>query len=262
MINEKISYENFKRMISEFLKLPILEDENPWILKIELKDELIIRMDLENVWKQYNQTGRAEILFSYIDTQKEGLMTLRSNFCDYDEIKESLIPTIRSSEFLDNLKTGKATIKNTLEKNLNAVIIYDHEKFTNIIDRNLYDFLPEDEIVFKDAIDNLIKKGWVKETTFLNNKLFDLYVFEERNNHSSHFQFFINEWMDKKFGDCFIAFPTNKIAMVLKVKSTLRRDGIECLASFEKIVWNIYSKKEYPLSNVIIKYENGNHQFI
>ncbi|MGF7535408.1 hypothetical protein AAGG74_17290 [Bacillus mexicanus] len=263
MKKNEINYQEFKNMITKFIKLPIIESQgDPWVLKVKLTDELILKMELENIWNQYLKTREFSILLNYIQAQKEGLMSLQTNGNDYEELKGNLIPTIRSDKFIDNLKAGDNVIKKNIGGDLNALVILDEEKFTKTIDRELYDFLPEDCVVFKDAMNNLLQKGWIEETKLMINELFDLYIFEEKTNHSSHFQFFVNEWMDMRFGDCYIAFPTNKIALVLKLKNIGWKDHIESLNYFEKVVRNIYISKEYSLSDTIIKYQDGKHELL
>ncbi|MCK2000249.1 hypothetical protein MZM54_02460 [[Brevibacterium] frigoritolerans] len=258
-----MDYQSFKEiLVKQFSGLfGKIDEKNEWELKVEVNNEMGVILNLKEAWKAYEKSGNITVLTKYINTQNDILMTLNTKERTYDDIKDFLIPTIRSKEFLNKMHIREEILQKNVAKDLQSVILFDQERITQILNRKDYPFLPNDEEIFALALENLMLKGWTGETQRYQKDPFDLLIFEEKN-HSSHYQFFIKEWLNKEIGDCYIAFPTHKIAMVLKVKSDDWKDWIKCLNFFNKSVNKAHSEEPFPLSNTIIKYENGNYEVL
>lgn len=257
--NTELNYQSFieiiKTELSNFFGDIIVSGERE--LKVNISKTMCMKINTNEVWKQYEQSGNIEVLSDFIQTQSDILMSLdpleKSSFGD---IKKHLIPSIRSTEFLKQMKAEGHIIQKEIGKDLMSVILYDQERYTQLVNKELYPSLPNDKEVFKIAKENLLSRGWVGETHKFSEIPFDMFIFEERK-HNSHYQFFIKEWVDTHIGDCYIAFPTNKIALVLKLKSDDWKDWIRCINFFNNTVSKTYNEEAYPLSKNIIKYENG-----
>lgn len=258
-----MDYQTFKEiLVKQFSGLfGKITEKNEWEMKVEINDEMCVILNLKDAWMAYEKSGNIIVLTKFINTQNEILMTLDAKERTFADIKDFLIPTIRSNEFLNKMSIREEIMQKNVGKDLQSVILYDQERITQILNRKDYPSLPKDEEIFTLAIENLMLKGWTTESHRYEEEPFDLLIFEEKT-HSSHYQFFIKEWLNKEIGDCYIAFPTHKIAMVLRLKSDDWKDWIKCLNFFNKAVNKAHSKEPFPLSNTIIKYENGNYEVL
>lgn len=259
----ELTYEKFREIVENKISamFPNIKHSNEWELKVLLSEELCLKVNLKDAWSQYEKTKNINVLLDFIKTQSDQLMCLDSNEKTFNDIKDNLIPSIRSTELLEKMNAFDYIIQRDIGKNLKSVILFDQERYTQVINKDLYPSLPSDEEVFEVAINNLKNRGWVPPSKIYSEEPFELFVFEERE-YSSHYQFFIREWLDKEIGDCYISFPTNKIALVMKLKTSDWRDWIKCLNFFSKTARKTFVEEAFPLSDVVIKYENGKYDIL
>ncbi|MED2737293.1 hypothetical protein [Bacillus toyonensis] len=256
--NDKLNV--FKNIISEraieiFGDVEEIESNK---LRVELDNGTYIDIDLNEPWQKYLETNDEKVINNFIKMQNDIFLNLDQSDNTYESIKKSLLLTIRSTELIEALKSNGNIYKEQLGKNLNAVVISNQDTYSQVVTKSLYDDLPNKEELFDIARDNLLQKGWVGPSQTLNEDLFDLYIFEDRE-YNSHFQFFIREWMDKEFGNCYISFPSNNVALVLRLKQKDWKSWIKCLEFYTKIVKKTFDESKSPLSPNIVEYKDGQH---
>ncbi|MGN5650761.1 hypothetical protein [Bacillus sp. Brlt_9] len=233
-----------------------IEEIESNIFRVVLDNGTYINIDLNKPWNKFLETKDETVITNFIKMQSDIFSNLEHTDKTYESLKKTLLLTIRSTELLDALNNKGKTFRRDIGKNLNAVVISNQNSYTQVVTKSLYDDLPNEEEIFETARENLLQKGWVGPTKTLNEDMFDLCIFEDRK-FNSHYQFFIREWMDKHFGNCYIAFPSNNVAFVLRLKDPSWKSWIKCLEFYSNIVKKTFDDAKSPLSHNIVEYKDG-----
>lgn len=256
-----INYEGFKNLLIEGLSNYEVElIVGLWDLRVQLDKENYYCVDLKSPWDKFLQTADPEVLHNFLKTQVEVVEWLIKNDYSYATVKDKMIYAVRSSEQLKKLNSKEAIISEQLGEDLYGVVILDHSRFTEYFNRHQITDAPSIEQVIEDAKENTLKKGWAQETQTQVGEQFEILSFDD---HISHLQFFQPSWLERKIGDCFITFPTNRVALVLKYESSIDwKDKVEGFDKLTKAMEECVSKSNLPLSNTIVHFSNNKYKFM
>lgn len=257
-----MKFIDFKNSLKEQLaiKYTNIDDSEYWELKVPINDELVVKMELKEIWDKFEEDKDRTIITNFVLSQINRLRLLDLNNTTYEELKKSLLPLIRSKKNI-NANYGEVDpIQKDLDNEFHSVVFLDYADHTVILDKAISSSLPEDEEVYKDALNNLYSRGWEKESEKTGDESYEILAFN--GSHSTHHQFFIKEWLENEVGECYIALPTNRIGLLLKIKSNDCEEWINNFSFFVNLVEEIYNEQPNPLSKSIIKFQNGKYEYL
>ncbi|WP_456364067.1 hypothetical protein [Priestia aryabhattai] len=223
------------------------------------QEEILI--DMQTVWVKYKETGDLNILSTFIKVQQSKVMMWNIRKKTFSEIRDNLIPLVRANTD-SNKEVFPRTVAIDINNSFKAAVAYDTDSVSQILEKEMFPFLPESDEVMRVAINNLVNKGWGDEINCYEEDKFYFYTFYISESYLTHYQFFIKPIIDKKIGNCFFAFPTNNIAYAVKPKAEQDGSIVEAVSFLADQVEIKFSQAKDALSEDIIRYNNGEYELL
>jgi len=246
--------------INTIEKLEIInDDELSFTVKNTNNNEEFL-VDVEKVWRQYRAVKNTDLLDVFVEQQKSKVLLWDLKNKTFGELKDKLIPSLLPVNKV--FKEDKNFITQNLGRDFRTTLMYDVKYVRQALQYDCFPFLPDTEDMMKIAVNNLTKKGWGNEVDMFENEHFQFFTYYISDSYISHYQFFIKEMIEKALGDCFFAFPTENIAYAVKVKGEKMDSVIESLSVLSNRVQFAYKEDVEPLSQDIVRYKDGEYEFL
>lgn len=263
-----LTFDKFKELTMQSIlnieidaEIKIIEDVETGFTVQNSSNQEEIDIDMQVVWEKYRETGNLNILKTFIEVQQSKVMMWNIRKKTFSEIKDNLIPLVRANSE-KNKGVFLKTIATDINKSFKAAVAYDTKNVSQILEKEMFPFLPENDEVMQVAINNLINKGWGNEIDLYENEEFCFYTFYISESYLTHYQFFIKLLIDKHIGNCFFAFPTNNIAYAVKPKNKKSSSIVEAISFLADQVEMKFGQARDALSEDIIRYNNGEYELL
>lgn len=256
------TFEGFKKMlISKISRFGVeISEKSETELKVEVDGDNYFYIDLKMPWDKFLETDDADILHNFHRTQIEIIEWVLKKDYTYETCKEKLLYVVRSASQLSDFDDTDSIISEQLGEDLYGVVFLKHPNFSEYLNREQIIDAPSIEQIIDEAKENTFKRGWCEAGQVHSDWNYKILVF---NGHLSHYQFLISDWVDKELGDCFISFPSNRVALVLKFnEDTNWKDKVEGLEKFTEYIETCSLKSKMPLSTTIVQFKDKKYEFI
>lgn len=202
-----------------------------------------------NLEREYNNHPTGDVFenfFKVLEVQVKGIDIASSHH------KEKLVPIIRP------YKEGEVEyLRTPLNQYLEIRYAVEFEGSIRYVTENdLHDLFSYEDL-YLSTLENVMKKGWMQHQKEIQEANGKILIFE--NDEDEYMGQFLIPSMVKEFlGDnFFISFPTQHQTFVLLPNYTKGEDWLEALLSLKHVTMVLEAKENRPLSNRVLRMQNG-----